>query len=127
MSFIRKTFVVAWVASGLFGGALPLQAQSKTAIVPKEWYPALTPSIRAALEQLKTAATQTEMNDLGRQVAELTDAQLYIAYVRLYERLSTKERAALLKEQTAWLEERAEAALGRGGIERRFAGSPRSQ
>ena len=47
-----------------------------------------------------------EMNRLSRQVADMTDAQLFIAYVRLYERLAPKERAKLVAEQTAWLKRR---------------------
>ena len=88
----------------------PLAAQTKTKIIPADWLPALAPSIQAALEQLKKAESQSEMNALSREVAEMTDAQLYIAYVRLYERLSTKERAALVAEQTKWLKARVKAA-----------------
>lgn len=40
----------------------------------------------------------------------MTDAQLFIAYVRLYERLSTKERTKLLQEQKEWLAKRPSVA-----------------
>ena len=50
------------------------------------------------------------MNRLSREVADMTDAQLFIAYVRLYEKLGPKERAALLAEQTKWLKARVKAA-----------------
>ncbi len=40
----------------------------------------------------------------------MTDAQLFIAYVRLYERLSTKEREKLYAEQAAWLKARPKVA-----------------
>lgn len=83
---------------------------AQTNITPPDWLPALSPSIRTALEQLKEADTQAEMNSLSRQVAEMTDAQLFIAYVRLYEKLGTKERAALVAEQTKWLKARTKAA-----------------
>jgi uncharacterized protein YecT (DUF1311 family) len=55
------------------------------------------------------------MNSLSRQVAEMTDAQLFIVYTRLYELLSTKERATLVAEQSKWLKARAKAA--HAGIE----------
>ena len=84
-------------------------------MVPDDWYPALHPSIVSALAQLKEANSTAEMNSLSRQVADMTDAQLYIAYIRLYEKLSTKERAELLAEQTKWLKTRAKAATD--GIE----------
>ena len=90
--------------------APPAAAQSKTRITPDDWYPALNPSIRASLELLKEANSTAEMNALSRQVADMTDAQVYIAYIRLYERLSTKERAALLTEQTKWLKTRTKTA-----------------
>ena len=91
-------------------------AQSKKAsgtnpkIIPAEWIPALAPSIKAALGDLEEANSQPEMNRLSRQVADMTDAQLFIAYVRLYERLPQKERDALLAEQAKWLKARTKAA-----------------
>ena len=51
-----------------------------------------------------------EMNSLSRQIADMTDAQLFIAYVRLYEKLPPKERAALVAEQAKWLKARPKAA-----------------
>ena len=84
-------------------------------ILPEDWLPALTPSINSALAQLKKAETQSEMNARSREVAEMTDAQLFIAYVRLYARLGAKERKKLQEEQTRWLKQRAKAA--REGVE----------
>ncbi len=95
--------------------ASPLRAQTRARVAPEDWLPALTPSIENALEQLKDANAQQEMNRLSRQVAEMRDAQLYIAYVRLYEKLGTKERVALLTEQTKWLKARVKAA--KAGVE----------
>ncbi len=88
----------------------PARAQTKTTVVPDDWLPALHPSIENALEQLKEASSQAEMNRLSRQIAEMRDAQLYIAYVRLYQRLGSKDRAALVLEQTKWLKAREKAA-----------------
>ena len=88
----------------------PLRAQTKQEIVPEDWLPALAPSIKSTLSDLKEAESQAAMNALSREVAEMTDAQLFIAYVRLYQRLSTKERTALVAEQTKWLKTRAKAA-----------------
>lgn len=86
------------------------KATASTTIIPSDWLPALAPSIRSALDNLKEANSQMEMNLLSRQIADMTDAQLYIAYVRLYERLSQKERAALFAEQAKWLKAREKAA-----------------
>lgn len=88
-----------------------LSAQTKsTKVLPSDWVPALAPSIRSALEQLKEANAQAEMNSISRQIADMTDAQLFIAYVRLYEKLTPKERRKLVEEQARWLEERPKAA-----------------
>ena len=108
MKLLFSLFAFLLVASSVF-------AQNKTKMVPDDWYPALHPSIVDALAQLKEANSTAEMNSLSRQVADMTDAQLYIAYIRLYEKLSTKERAALLAEQAKWLKARKKAAVD--GIE----------
>jgi uncharacterized protein YecT (DUF1311 family) len=79
-------------------------------VIPAEWYPALHPSLETLLDQLKQANSQSDMNMLSRKVADVRDAQLFIAYVRLYDRLSPKERTALVQEQTAWLKKRTAAA-----------------
>lgn len=112
---IRFAFFIATVATFALAGIPSGYAQSKGKIVPSEWLPALAPSITSALEQLKEANTQSEMNSLSRAVAEMTDAQLFIAYVRLYEQLPTKERETLVAEQAKWLKARGKAAAA--GVE----------
>jgi uncharacterized protein YecT (DUF1311 family) len=96
-------------------GSSHVTAQTNSTIVPDEWLPALAPSIRSSVDQLKEANSQAEMNLLSRQIADMTDAQLFIAYVRLYEKLPAKERAALLAEQSKWLKARVKAA--KDGVE----------
>ena len=105
-----RTLPLAITSLALFATVPALSAQTKTTIVPTDWLPALAPSIRSTLDRLKEADAQAEMNSLSREVAEMTDAQLFIAYVRLYEQLTQKERTALLAEQTKWLKARAKAA-----------------
>jgi uncharacterized protein YecT (DUF1311 family) len=116
---MRGSFVFAVAGMcGIFAAhSLPAQSASKaqSLIIPEDWLPALAPSIKFALAQLKDANSQAEMNSLSRQVADMTDAQLFIAYVRLYERLPPKERSALRAEQTSWLAKRVKAA--REGVE----------
>ncbi len=93
-----------------------ISAQTKsTKILPSDWVPALAPSIRSALEQLKEANSQAEMNSISRQVADMTDAQLFVVYVRLHDHLPAKERATLVLEQPHWLQARSNAA--RAGVE----------
>jgi uncharacterized protein YecT (DUF1311 family) len=111
----------AFVAASLlccFLPPAPLSGQTKpTQIIPEGWLPALAPSIQSALDQLKGANAQAEMNLLSRQIADMTDAQLFIAYVRLYEKLPPKERAKLVEEQAAWLKKRPKVA--EAGVESR--------
>jgi uncharacterized protein YecT (DUF1311 family) len=90
-----------------------VRAQAKatpTSIIPEGWLPALAPSISSTLEQLKEANAQMEMNRLSRLIADMTDAQLFVAYVRLYEKLPPNERTALVAEQAKWLKARVKAA-----------------
>ena len=93
-------------------GSASAQSKAKPTpkIIPADWLPALAPSIQSALDDLKQANAQMEMNRISRQIADMTDAQLFIAYVRLYERLPQKERDALVAEQAKWLKARVKAA-----------------
>jgi len=100
---------IGGVLSLLAGGA-SAQTKTNTKIIPPDWLPALAPSIQAALDDLKNADSQGEMNSLSRHVADMTDAQLFIAYVRLYERLPADARAELLAEQRQWLAKRPKVA-----------------
>ena len=94
-----------------FCAVTSISAQTtSTKVLPPDWIPALAPSIRSALEQLKEANSQAQMNSISRQVAEMTDAQLFVVYVRLYEKLTPKERSRLLEEQGRWLKERPRVA-----------------
>ncbi|MGZ5568702.1 MAG: lysozyme inhibitor LprI family protein [Limisphaerales bacterium] len=109
---MRQFLIVIITSACVLLIARPAQAQTKSKIVPEDWLPALAPSIKSALEQLKDANSQAEMNSLSRQVADMTDAQLFIAYVRLYEKLSPKEREKLVAEQAEWLKKRPKVAEG---------------
>ncbi len=102
--------IVNLAISALVTASAALAAEPAARIIPADWLPALSPSITAALQQLKNAESQSEMNLLSRQVADMTDAQLFIAYIRLYERLGAKQQQKLRDEQTRWLEQRSKAA-----------------
>lgn len=108
--FLAAAFILCACA------ASHVSAQTKaTKILPPDWVPVLSPSITAALQHLKKADSQAEMNSISRQVADMTDAQLFVSYFRLYDRLSAKERATLVLEQTKWLKARSKA--GSTGVE----------
>jgi uncharacterized protein YecT (DUF1311 family) len=59
---------------------------------------------------LGEATAQHEMNRLSREIADLHDAELFILYVRLYQRLPVKEQESLRAEQTKWLAAREKHA-----------------
>ncbi|MFL6539776.1 MAG: lysozyme inhibitor LprI family protein [Chthoniobacterales bacterium] len=105
----------AFLVAVFLCASLSVQAQTKSKIIPDDWLPALAPSIKTSLDSLREANAQMEMNRLSREVADMTDAQLFIAYVRLYEKLTPKEREKLLAEQTAWLKKRP--AVAKKGVE----------
>ena len=107
---MRIAFLTISIAALVAASSQVRAAEPSTRIIPSEWLPALSPSITSALQQLKEAQSQPEMNLLSRQVADMTDAQLFIAYVRLYEQLSAKEQQKLRDEQARWLKERSKVA-----------------
>lgn len=105
---IHRLHIVAAVAALVLLG--PSIARADADVVPPDWLPALHQSIKNTLAQMKDSTSTEELNRLSRQVAEMRDAQLYIAYVRLYEKLGSKARAKLVTEQAEWLAARAKAA-----------------
>ncbi|MGZ5553595.1 MAG: lysozyme inhibitor LprI family protein [Chthoniobacterales bacterium] len=109
---MKSLLALAFLVCATFAMAAPKKEATSNKIVPEDWLPALAPSIKSALEQLKDANSQAEMNSLSRQVADMTDAQLFVAYVRLYEKLSPKEREKLVAEQAEWLKKRPKVAEG---------------
>ncbi len=106
MKHLASISLVSLLALSSLAAAEPKSSK----IIPEDWVPALAPSIKSALEQLKEANSQSQMNLLSREVADMTDAQLFVAYIRLYEKLSAKERAKLVEEQAQWLKKRPKAA-----------------
>ncbi len=107
---MRLQLLTILAAAVALSGLLSPTASAEPDVIPPEWLPALHPSIENALKQMKEATSQSEINRLSREVAEMRDAQLYIAYVRLYQRLGPKARATLVTEQAKWLKARAKAA-----------------
>lgn len=87
------------------------RAQSEGAILPAKWRPELTEMVEQTESALANAETQTQMNGLSRNLADLKDAQLFVLYVQLYEKLlPAKGREALAAEQARWLKARTRAA-----------------
>ena len=92
-----------------------LRAQAPAQIVPAKWQPDLSSAVDWSAGDLKDATAQMQMNSLSRNIADMKDAQLFVLYVRLYERLDAKGREELFTEQAKWLKARTKAA--RNGVE----------
>jgi uncharacterized protein YecT (DUF1311 family) len=96
-------------------GVTQLRAQGSAPMIPAKWQPDLSAAIDWSASDLKDATAQMQMNSLSRNIADMKDAQLFVLYVRLYERLDAKGREQLFIEQTKWLKARTKAA--QNGVE----------
>jgi uncharacterized protein YecT (DUF1311 family) len=80
--------------------------------VPDTWGPSLD-EVRNYLEEKSNAATQAPQRQLTRTsqlLADLSDAQLFIVYVRLMQKLDATGQEKLFEEQSRWLGKRTEQA-----------------
>jgi uncharacterized protein YecT (DUF1311 family) len=77
-------------------------------IVPGEWKPALDQVRSDLTDQIEQNASQNQLalNRAGQNLADVIDAEAFIAYVQLMERLDAAGRAELFNEQQQWLEKR---------------------
>lgn len=85
---------------------------AETELVPTEWKPSLE-QVQEDVEEIIAAQpnqSQQAMNRASQNMADLADAQLFISYILLMQKLDEKGRAELLKEQKAWLAQRATSA-----------------
>jgi uncharacterized protein YecT (DUF1311 family) len=89
-----------WVSQFTVRGKDPL---------PKDWRPDLDLVARSIEKDLEQSKAQQEMNLSSGLLAKVRDAELEIAYLRLYAALSEAGRAKLKAEQTIWLKKRERA------------------
>jgi len=107
---MKQTILILVIVELSIAAASIVSAQSNSEVVPKKWQPDLTAAIDWSASDLKDATAQMQMNSLSRNIAEMKDAQLFVIYVRLYQRLDSREREQLFAEQTKWLQARTKAA-----------------
>jgi uncharacterized protein YecT (DUF1311 family) len=93
-------------------------------ILPKGWNPSTIDAKDYLDRALQDEKSQQGMNRLTGHIASVLDAQLVVAYVKLYERLDEKGRAALKEEQTQWLAKRQKTALAAARSEEGGSASP---
>jgi uncharacterized protein YecT (DUF1311 family) len=81
-------------------------------LVPEAWAPSLDQVWEYVEEKSKseTTTSQRVLTQTSANLADLRDAQLFIAYVRLMQTLDVKEQGELFEEQRRWLSKRGESA-----------------
>jgi len=89
--------------------------------IPENWKPSLE-QVREQIDSLanQTApASQQQLSQSSQNMADVADAQLFISYIQLMQRLDQQQRSDLFKEQQAWLEARIQQAsaaiISKGG------------
>lgn len=83
-----------------------------TVLVPTEWRPSLE-QVQTDVEEAYTTdanKSQRALNRAAQNMADLRDAQLFITYISLMQRLDAKGKNDLFNEQKLWLVQRAESA-----------------
>lgn len=86
------------------------QPKRSTIVAPKGWDPFLDQASNALLAILRDEHVQQRMNRLSADIASLSDARLFVVYVRLYETLPPDQQEALVAEQAEWIERRKQVA-----------------
>ena len=90
----------------------PQTEQPQPQWLPVTWTPALE-QVQDDLEEDLAARpnqSQQRLNRGSQNLADVLDARLFIAYVRLQQRLGAQGRQALFAEQEKWLADRAASA-----------------
>lgn len=90
-------------------------------LIPENWTPSLEQTRDYLDESFKVNAEvpQQTLNQMSKNLADISDAQLFIVYIRLVQTLDARGQAELFDEQQRWLAERATAAqaavISKGG------------
>lgn len=83
-------------------------SQAQTQIVPKDW---INPESLADVQNPLQAQLDTgkDMVSTAWSMARVRDAELFITYITVWEKLPANEREILFKEQEKWLKQRKKA------------------
>lgn len=80
------------------------------AIIPENWQPYISQAFKYLEAELDNAMAQQHMNRISADMGFILDAELFVLYVRLFERTAPDSQEALKKEQSKWLLKRSEHA-----------------
>lgn len=90
-------------------------------LIPETWTPSLE-QVKDYLDESSKAevqAPQQTLNRMSQNLADISDAQLFIVYIQLMQTLEAQGQAGLFEEQKRWLGKRAESAqaavISKGG------------
>ncbi|NWF90067.1 MAG: hypothetical protein HXY50_11480 [Ignavibacteriaceae bacterium] len=75
-------------------------------ILPDNWVPFLEQPKNFLLEELPNVMQQQPMNKMSADLCFISDGELLVSYVKLYELLPEKEKEKLLNEQTKFISDR---------------------
>jgi uncharacterized protein YecT (DUF1311 family) len=96
-------------------------AESPPQLVPSDWKPSLE-QVQTSIQdesEAKAQKSQQYLNRTSQNLADLTDAQLFITYILVMQNLDGKEQKTLFDEQKNWLAKRDElaqsAVVSKGG------------
>ena len=117
----RPVFQIALCSLFLLVHAQEIGARGRCELVPETWAPALE-QVSGYLEdsaKVEIKAPQQTLNQNSQNLADIRDAQLFILYIELMQRLDARGQAELFKEQKRWLGKRVEyaqsAVVSKGG------------
>jgi uncharacterized protein YecT (DUF1311 family) len=124
---MNKRLLIGLILSGAFLVLLPPAPwardtpRSRCELVPDAWTPSLD-QVGDYLDEsskTETQASQQPLNQMGQNLADVRDAQLFITYIQLMQTLDARGQTQLLKEQKRWLGKRDElaraAVVSKGG------------
>ena len=103
-----KSILVAGLSCLLLWAAPSRGAAEGAELVPESWVPSLGEVARSVEESLERegGVPQQFANQASQNLADIRDAELFIAYVRLVRILDPRSRTALARDQKAWLRQR---------------------
>jgi uncharacterized protein YecT (DUF1311 family) len=93
-------------------------------ISPKGWEPSTNAATQYLKDVVQDQTGQQVINRLTGYTADLLDAQLFVAYIKLYERLDEKGKATLKEEQTQWLKKREKVSTDAAQVDQGGSLSP---
>ena len=102
-----KTEHEALYEKGQFAIDDSVLAQATLQIVQEDWEPYLDSAVDLIYSTLEDGfISQAKMNHVSRNVASISDAQLFVVYTKLFQSLKPADQIDLYREQEVWINQR---------------------